>query len=90
MSWSYFKLKKIFLCGPFLKVFVGFVTILLLFFTFWFWESEAREILAPPPGIQPAVPVLEGEAPPTRPPGKSPWDFTSSEVRVGRPYGKPR
>ena len=43
------------------KVFIESVTILLLFFMFWFFDHEACGVLAPPPGIEPALPPLEGE-----------------------------
>ena len=36
---------------------------------FWFFGQEARGILAPRPGIEPAPPALEGEVL-TGPPGK--------------------
>ena len=39
---------------------------------FWFIGCEAHGILAPPPGIELAPPVLEGEVLTTGPPGKSP------------------
>ena len=38
---------------------------------FWFFGHEARGILAPPPGIEPSPPALEGEVLTTGPPGKS-------------------
>ena len=41
-------------------------------FMFWFFGCEACGILAPWPGIEPALPVLEGEVLTTGPPGKSP------------------
>ena len=53
------------------KVFIEFVTILLLFFMFWFFGGEACGILAPRPGIEPAPPALEGEVLTPGPPGKS-------------------
>ena len=53
------------------KVFVEFVTILLLFFMFWFFGLEACGILAPWPRIQPTTPVLEVELLISRLPGKS-------------------
>ena len=43
---------------------------------FWFFDSEACEILAPQPGIEPACPVLEGEVLTPGPPGKSPIPIT--------------
>ena len=53
------------------KVFTEFVTILLLFYAFWFFRREACEILALRPGIEPAPPALEGEVLTTGLPGKS-------------------
>ena len=53
------------------KVFIEFVTILLLFSVFWFFGCKACGILAPQPGIEPALPALEGEVLTTGPPGKS-------------------
>ena len=52
------------------KVFVEFVTILLLFYVLVF-DHEACEILVPPPGIKPTPPTLEGEVLTNGPPGKS-------------------
>ena len=40
-------------------------------FMFWLFGQEARGILAPPPGIDPALPALEGKVLTTGPPGKS-------------------
>ena len=42
------------------KVFIEFVTILLLFM-FWFFGHKSFEILAPWPGIKPSTPVSESE-----------------------------
>ena len=52
------------------KVFIEFVIILLLFYVLDFGH-EACGILAPWPGIEPALPALEGEVLTTGPPGKS-------------------
>ena len=54
------------------KIFIEFVTILLLFYVFWFFDCEACGILAPHPGIEPTPPALEGKVLTTGPPGKSP------------------
>ena len=35
------------------KVFIEFVTILLLFYSFWFFDTKACGILVPRPGIEP-------------------------------------
>ena len=53
------------------KVFIEFVTILLLFcvFDFFFFGPEACGILAPQPGIEPAPPALEGSVLTTGSPG---------------------
>ena len=40
-------------------------------FIFLFFGLDAHGILAPPPGIEPAPPALEGEVLATGPPGKS-------------------
>ena len=56
------------------KVFVEFVTILLLFYV-WFFGREPRGILSPWPEIEPAPPELEGEVATTGLPGKSLWGF---------------
>ena len=65
------------------KVFIEFVTVLLLyfvtilllqywvFFMFWFFGHEACGILATQPGIEPTPPALEGEVLTTGLPGKS-------------------
>ena len=57
------------------KVFIKFVTILLLFYVFWFFGHEAYGILAPRPGNEPTPPALEGEVLTTGPPGKSQCSF---------------
>ena len=44
-----------------LKVFIEFVTLLLLLFMFCFFGIQACGLLAPWPGMEPAPPVLEGE-----------------------------
>ena len=65
-SLSFF-LKKImlslffFLMWTIFKVFIGFVTILRLFYVLAFGH-EAYRILVPQPGVTPAPPVLEGNA----------------------------
>ena len=52
-------------------VFIEFVTILLLFYVLGFFGQEVYVILAPQPGIEPALPALEGGVLTTGPPGKS-------------------
>ena len=52
------------------KVFIEFVTILLLFYVLVFWPQGMWN-LSSPPGIKPAPPALEGEVLTTGPPGKS-------------------
>ena len=53
------------------KVFIEFVTVLLLFFMFWFFGHETSGILTPRPGIEPTLPALEDKALTAGPPGKS-------------------
>ena len=60
-----------------LKVFIEFVTILLLFYVLVFGH-EACGILAPRPGIEPTTPELEGKVSTTGPPGKSHRPFLDS------------
>ena len=43
------------------KVFIEFVTILLLFYGFWFFSCEACSNSAPRPGIEPTPRASEGE-----------------------------
>ena len=65
-----FAFKIFFLVWTIFKVFVEFVTVLLLFYVLVF-DHEACEILVPRPGIKPAPPTLEGEVLTNGPPGKS-------------------
>ena len=58
-----------FLMWTIFKVFVEFVTILLLFM-FWFFGHEACWILTPWPGIQSVPPALEGKVLTTGLPGE--------------------
>ena len=68
--WACFIVFKIFfLYRPFFKVFMEFVTILLLFYVSW--GHQACRILAPWLGIEPTPPALEGKVLTTGPPGKS-------------------
>ena len=56
----------------FFKVFIEFVTTLLLFYVFgFFFGPQACEIPAPRPGIKPTPPALEGQVLTTGPPGKT-------------------
>ena len=61
------------------KVFIEFVTILLLVYVFmvffFFFGQEACGILAPRARIEPAPPALESEILTPGPPGKSPQSF---------------
>ena len=74
------------------KVFIEFVTTLLLFYDFLFvcflfFDPEACEILAPLSGIKPARPALEGEALTTGPPGESlSINFGETSVQVFCPF----
>ena len=55
------------------KVFIEFISVLLLLFMFWFFGPKAScGVLAPQPGIEPEPPALEGEVLTTGPPEKSP------------------
>ena len=66
----------------FLKVFIDFVTVLLLVlflsFMFWFFGPKACGILAPWPGIKPLPPALEGRVLTTRLPRKFLEDLSFS------------
>ena len=63
----------------FFKVFIEFVTILLLSYVLGFFGCEACGILAPRPGIKPTPLVLEGEGLTTGLPWKSQaWVFKLS------------
>ena len=66
----FFFFKIFFWCGPFLKSLLNLLQYRFCFM-FWFFGLEARGILAPWPGIEPAPPALEGEALTTGPRGKS-------------------
>ena len=60
--------------GTILKVFIEFITILLLFYGFFFvffFGPGACRILAPQPGIKPTSPALQGEVLTIGPWGKS-------------------
>ena len=59
-----------FLMWAIFKVFIEFVTILLLFYL-WVCDLEACGILAPWPEIKPVTPALEGDVLATGPPGKT-------------------
>ena len=63
---------KDYLVWTIFKVFIEFITTLLLFFMFWFFGPEARRILVSPTGIEPVSSVLQGEVLTTEPAGKSP------------------
>ena len=64
----------IFKCLLILKVFIEFVTILLLFYVLVLWLQGMWDLRSPP-GIKPAPPALEGEIVTTGLPGKSLMDF---------------
>ena len=59
-----------FLFFHFFKVFVEFVTVLLLYYV-GFFDLEACGILTPQPGIEPTPSALEGEVLTTGPSGKT-------------------
>ena len=67
-SWLFF--FKDFLMWTIFKVFIQFVTILLIFML-WFYGHKACGILAAWSGSKPLPPVLEGKVLTTGPPGKS-------------------
>ena len=56
---------------PLKKVFIEFVTILLLGFFFFFFWCEAYGLSAPQSGMEPGHPALKGRVLTTRLPGKS-------------------
>ena len=64
-------LLRFFLIWTIFKVFIEFVTILLLLYFFGFLGPKARGILALPPGIEPTPPASEGEVLTIGLPGKS-------------------
>ena len=68
---SFFFFLKIFLTLTIKKVFIEFVTVLLLLYVFFFLGHEECGILAPCSGIEPTPSELEGEVLITGPPGKS-------------------
>ena len=55
-----------------IKAFNEFVTILFLFYVFFFFGSEARGIFTSPSSIKPTSLELEGEVLTTRPAGEVP------------------
>ena len=69
---SYFTFKDFLLCGLFFKLFLKFVTILLLFHVLVFWLRGLRD-LSPSTRdpIRPGIPALECEVLTTRLPRKS-------------------
>ena len=68
----FFYFLKTFLMWTILKVFIEFVTILLLLYVLVFFGCEACEAFgAPQPGIELACPALEGKVLTTGLPGKS-------------------
>ena len=74
-STSFFFKDFFFLMWTIYKVFIEFVTILLLFFMFWFFGNEACGILVRQSGIEPAPPALEGKVLTSGLPGKSLFYF---------------
>ena len=59
-----------FLMWPIFKVFIEFVTILLLFYVLVFWSQDVWD-LTPQPGIKPELPTLESKVLTVGSPGKS-------------------
>ena len=83
----FFFLEDFFDVDHFLKAFIEFVVVLILFnVTLWFFGCEACGILARPPGIKPALPALEGEVLTTGSPGKFPSQlFKTLPLQKSRP-----
>lgn len=63
------------------KVFTQFVTILSLFFTFWFLRQEECGIRAPPPGTEPTPHALEAKVLTAEPPGKALLRISNQKVK---------
>ena len=61
---GFFFFKIFFLMWTIFKVFIEFVTILLLFYVFSFFGCEACGILAPQPGMEPAPSHWEAKSEP--------------------------
>ena len=74
---------KIFFYVDFFKVFIEFVTILVLFYVLFFFGPEACGILAPQPGTKPILLALEGKVLITRLPGKSLMDLFLPLMSLG-------
>ena len=73
--------------GPFIKSVLNLLQY-CFGFTFWTFGLEACGILAPCPGIEPALSVLEGGVLTTGPPGKSPqWILIL--IRLGNHWALP-
>ena len=66
-----------FLSGPVFKVFIEFVTILLLFYVLAFWPRRMCDILASQPGMEPTPPILECEVLIDEPPEKFSYSASS-------------
>ena len=68
---NYYFVKVFFFDVYHFKVFIEFITVLILFYVVFFSGHEACRILAPWPGMEPTSLALEGEVLTTGPPGKS-------------------
>ena len=67
--------KRFFWCEPFLKPSLNLLHYCFCFMI-WCFGHEARGILAPPPGVEPTLPSLEGDVFTTGSPGQSQsWVF---------------
>ena len=64
----------------FLKAFIEFVTVVHLFYALFF-GCESYWTLGSQPGIEPAIPALEGEGLTPRPPGQ-PWEGAALQRRA--------
>ena len=65
-----------FFYGPFFKVFIKFVTILLLFYVLVFWPQGMWNPSSLTRDWTPGLPALEGKILTTGPPGKCPPQYT--------------
>ena len=79
MVWSFSFLIFFFNADHFFKIFIEFVTVLLLSYALFFGQ-EACSILTPQPGTEPAPPALEGEFLTTAPPGSPMFGLRLSKL----------
>ena len=79
MVWSFSFLIFFFNADHFFKIFIEFVTVLLLSYALFFGH-EACSFLTPHPGTEPAPPALEGEFLTTAPPGSPMFGLRLSKL----------